>query len=179
MASPHLHQRFYLLSPLCQPIFYLGESWINPARHSKAASYSSPPPTPLFSFAFRPVPAGLNHYRGCIWIISFDLGSVYESRLVLSGWVDHENSTCLFRHWLNLSPNLSTAGKPEFSLASVLPPAHILPHKTHDLGCSLPSKSDFPWLLFLHWMMWKEVSCDSMWLEMVSITKIYSSVCPF
>lgn len=162
MASPHLHQQFYLLSTLCQPTFYLGESWINPAKHSEAASYSSPPPNPFFSSTFRLVPAGLNHYRGCRWIVPCDPGSVYDS-LVLSGRMGHENSTCLFRHWLNLSPNLPTAGRPGFSLASVLPPAHALPHKTHDLGCSLPSKSGFPWLLFLHWMMWKEVvSSDSM-----------------
>lgn len=60
-----------------------------------------------------------------IWIVSCDSGSVYESTLVLSGRMGHGNSICLFRHCLNLSPNLPPAGKPGFSLASVLP-LHIL-----------------------------------------------------
>lgn len=54
--------------------FSLREPWINPAKHSKAASYSPPPPTPFFSCAFRLVPAGINHYNCCIWIVDCDPG---------------------------------------------------------------------------------------------------------
>lgn len=92
-----------------QPSFSLGEPRTNPAKHFKGASYSSLPPTPFFSWALRLVPAGINHYNSCIWIVDCDPGSAYGSSLVLSGWMGHKNYTWLSRHWLNLPPNIPAA----------------------------------------------------------------------
>jgi len=76
----------------------LGNHRFNPAKHSKAASYSLPPPVPCFSCALRLVPAEINHYNSCMWIVDCDPGFACGSSLVLSGQMGYENYTWLSRH---------------------------------------------------------------------------------
>lgn len=53
--------------------FSCEEPWTNLARHSKAASYSWPPPIPFFSL-FRFVPARVNHLMAAYGLLTVILG---------------------------------------------------------------------------------------------------------